>query len=150
MEIAIVGQGEVVIRFIDQHGDSLLQERLVVSGLPDVEALRYVPPSIGTVGGPRRGRPRARLAEQSPAARDLRRRRPRALRPPLMQGHRLHRVRDAQRGTRQGAGPRATRPRPHECRRAVDAERAAGRVESRPRASLTERKKTALGRTDAR
>ena len=52
MEIAIVGQGEVVIRFIDQHGDTLLQERLVVSGPPDVQALRYVPLSIGTVGGP--------------------------------------------------------------------------------------------------
>ena len=52
MEIAIIGQGEVVIRFIDQHGDTLLQERLVVSGPPGVQALRYVPLSIGTVGGP--------------------------------------------------------------------------------------------------
>jgi hypothetical protein len=52
MEIAIIEQGEVVIRFIDQHGDTLLQERLVVSGPPGVQALRYVPLSIGTVGGP--------------------------------------------------------------------------------------------------
>jgi hypothetical protein len=32
MEIAIRGEGEVVIRFIDQHGQTLLQERLVISG----------------------------------------------------------------------------------------------------------------------
>jgi hypothetical protein len=52
MEIAIIGQGEVVIRFIDQHGDTLVQERLFVSGPPGVQALRYVPLSIGTAGGP--------------------------------------------------------------------------------------------------
>lgn len=52
MEIAIVGEGEVVIRFIGRHGQTLLQERLVVSGPPGVQALRYVPLSIGTVGGP--------------------------------------------------------------------------------------------------
>ncbi len=52
MEIAIFGAGEVIIRFIDQHGDTLLQERLVVSGPPGVQALRYVPLSIGTARGP--------------------------------------------------------------------------------------------------
>ena len=52
MEIAIIGEGEVVIRFIDRHGQTLLQERLVVSGPPGVQALRYVSLSIGTVGGP--------------------------------------------------------------------------------------------------
>jgi hypothetical protein len=52
MEIAIIGQGEVIIRFIDRHGNTLLQERLVVSGPPGVHALRYVSLSIGTVGGP--------------------------------------------------------------------------------------------------
>lgn len=52
MEIAIIGQGEVIIRFIDRHGNTLLQERLVVSGPPGVQALRYVSLSIGTVGGP--------------------------------------------------------------------------------------------------
>ena len=52
MEIALIGEGEVVIRFIDRHGDTLLQERLVVSGPPGVQALRNVSLSIGTVGGP--------------------------------------------------------------------------------------------------
>jgi len=52
MEIAIIGEGEVVIRFIDRHGQTLLQERLVVSGPPGVQALRQVPLSIGTVDGP--------------------------------------------------------------------------------------------------
>jgi len=52
MEIAIIGEGEVVIRFIDRHGQTLLQERLVVSGPPGVQALRQVPLSIGTVNGP--------------------------------------------------------------------------------------------------
>jgi hypothetical protein len=52
MEIAIIGEGEVVIRFIDRHGRTLLQERFVVSGPPGVQALRQVPLSIGTVDGP--------------------------------------------------------------------------------------------------
>ena len=52
MEIAIRGEGEVLIRFIDRQGDTLLQERLVVSGPPDVRALRIVALSIGTVHGP--------------------------------------------------------------------------------------------------
>ena len=52
MEIAIIGEGEVVIRFIDRHGHTLLQERLVVSGPPGVQALRHVVLSVGTVRGP--------------------------------------------------------------------------------------------------
>jgi hypothetical protein len=52
MEIAIIGAGEVVIRFIDRNGHTLLQERVVVSGPPGVQALRSVSLSIGTVGGP--------------------------------------------------------------------------------------------------
>src|SRR5262249_62412349 len=52
MEITIIGEGEVVIRFIDRNGQTLLQERLVVSGPPGVQALRQVPLSIGTVDGP--------------------------------------------------------------------------------------------------
>lgn len=51
MEIAIRGEGEVVIRFIDRQGQTLLQERLVVSGPPGVQARRYVSLSIGTVRG---------------------------------------------------------------------------------------------------
>lgn len=52
MEIAIIGEGEVVIRFIDRHGNTLLQERLVVSSPPGVQALRNVSLSIGMVRGP--------------------------------------------------------------------------------------------------
>jgi hypothetical protein len=52
MEIAIIGEGEVVIRFIDRHGHTLLQERLVISGPPGVQALRHVVLSVGTVRGP--------------------------------------------------------------------------------------------------
>ena len=52
MEIGIMGAGEVVIRYIDRQGQTLLQERLVISGPPGVRALRYVPLSIGTEDGP--------------------------------------------------------------------------------------------------
>jgi hypothetical protein len=52
MEIKIIGEGEVVIRFIDRNGQTLLQERLVVSGPIGVQALRQVPLSIGTIRGP--------------------------------------------------------------------------------------------------
>jgi len=51
MEIAIRGEGELVVRFIDRQGQTLLQERLVVSGPPGVQARRYVSLSIGTVRG---------------------------------------------------------------------------------------------------
>jgi hypothetical protein len=69
VEIAIRGEGEVVIRFIDRQGRTLLQERLVVSGPPGVQARRYVSLSIGTVRGraelvpvlASRGNPRQRV-----------------------------------------------------------------------------------------
>ncbi len=52
MEIAIHGEGEVVIRFVDRRGRTLLQERVVVSGPPGVRALRHLSLSIGTASGP--------------------------------------------------------------------------------------------------
>jgi len=52
LEITIVGEGDVVIRYVERNGQTLLQERLVVSGPPGVMALRHVPLSIGTVRGP--------------------------------------------------------------------------------------------------
>jgi hypothetical protein len=42
VEIAIAGEGEVVIRFIDSRGQTLMQERLVVSGSPTIRALRTI------------------------------------------------------------------------------------------------------------
>ena len=51
LKIAISGEGEVIIRFIDRLGQTLMQERLMVSGPPDVRALRYVPLTIGTTRG---------------------------------------------------------------------------------------------------
>jgi hypothetical protein len=42
VEIAIRGEGELVICFIDKSGQTLLQERLTVSGSPKIEALRIV------------------------------------------------------------------------------------------------------------
>src|SRR5262249_40444938 len=58
MEIAVIGAGEVVIRFIDRHGRTLLQERLVVSapaggpGRRGVRARGRGPWSMGPVDGP--------------------------------------------------------------------------------------------------
>ena len=51
MEITIIGGGEVLIRYINRRGETLMQERLVVSGPPDVIAIRSMPLSIGTVDG---------------------------------------------------------------------------------------------------
>jgi hypothetical protein len=51
MEIAIVGEGEVMIRFIDQKGQTLLQEKLVVSGSPTVEGRRTIDLSVKTTDG---------------------------------------------------------------------------------------------------
>jgi hypothetical protein len=42
MDIAIAGPGELVIRFIDQTGSTLIQEKLVVSGSPNVQARRTI------------------------------------------------------------------------------------------------------------
>lgn len=52
MEIAIIGEGEAVIRFIDKNGETLLQEKLVVSGSPTVEGRRIIDLSVQTVRGP--------------------------------------------------------------------------------------------------
>jgi hypothetical protein len=51
MEIAISGEGEVIIRFIDRDGATLLQERVTIAGPEGVRAVRNVSLSIGTVGG---------------------------------------------------------------------------------------------------
>ena len=51
MEIAIAGEGAVVIRFIDKSGQTLLEERIAVSGSPTVQALRVVDLSLNTTGG---------------------------------------------------------------------------------------------------
>lgn len=53
MEISITGEGEVVIRFIDQKGLTLLQEKIVVSGSPTVEARRSIALSVKTTSGAR-------------------------------------------------------------------------------------------------
>lgn len=52
MEIAIAGEGEVLIRYIDSRGETLLQEKLVVSGSPTVEGRRAIDLSIRTTSGP--------------------------------------------------------------------------------------------------
>jgi hypothetical protein len=51
MEIAIAGEGELVIRFIDKTGQALMQERLVVSGAPTMEARHVTALSLQTVNG---------------------------------------------------------------------------------------------------
>ncbi len=51
MEIAIVGEGEVMIRFIDPKGRTLVQEKVVVSGSPTVEARRTIALSVETTSG---------------------------------------------------------------------------------------------------
>jgi hypothetical protein len=51
MEIAIAGEGELVIRYIDKDGRSLMQERLVVSGSPTMEARHLAPHTLQTTDG---------------------------------------------------------------------------------------------------
>ena len=51
MEIAIAGEGELVIRYIDKDGRTLMQERLTVSGLPSMEARHLAPLALQTVDG---------------------------------------------------------------------------------------------------
>ena len=78
MEIAIAGEGELVIRYVDKQGRTLMQERLVVSGSPTVEARHLAPQSLQTADGPtdvapvlvRRSNPRQRVTfdRQPPAA----------------------------------------------------------------------------------
>ena len=51
MVITIVGEGEVLIRFIDRNGQTLVQEKLVVSGSPTVEARRTIDLAVKTIDG---------------------------------------------------------------------------------------------------
>ena len=51
MEIEIRGEGELVLRFIDNTGQTLMQERLTVSGSPKMTALRIIELSLRTAYG---------------------------------------------------------------------------------------------------
>ena len=51
MEIALDGEGEVLLRFIDAKGRTLLEERLAVSGSSTVRAIRIVPLVLETTDG---------------------------------------------------------------------------------------------------
>jgi len=78
MEIVIAGEGELVIRYIDKEGRTLMQERLVVSGSATREARHLAPNTLQTTDGPtevaavlvRRSNPRQRVTfdRQAPAA----------------------------------------------------------------------------------
>ncbi|HET9963065.1 MAG TPA: hypothetical protein VFQ34_12060 [Nitrospiraceae bacterium] len=52
MDIVVTGPGEVLIRYINAAGETLLQEKLVVSGSPTVEGRRAIDLSIQTKSGP--------------------------------------------------------------------------------------------------
>lgn len=51
MEIIVQGEGEVIVRFIDRRGRTLLQENLSVAGSPTVEARRILPLAVTTADG---------------------------------------------------------------------------------------------------
>ena len=51
MEIALDGEGEVLLRFIDAKGRTILEERLAVSGSSAVRAKRIVPLVLETTEG---------------------------------------------------------------------------------------------------
>ena len=78
MEIAIAGEGVLVIRYIDKDGRTLMQERLVVSGSPTMEARHLAPHTLETTSGAAhvaavlvsRSNPRQRVTfdRQAPAA----------------------------------------------------------------------------------
>ena len=51
MEIETRGEGELVIRFIDNMGQTLMEERLTVSGSPKMTALRVIELSLRTASG---------------------------------------------------------------------------------------------------
>jgi hypothetical protein len=77
MDVAIAGEGELVIRYIDKDGRTLMQERLVVSGSATMEARHLAPHTLQTTEGPaevvavlvRRSNPRQRVTfdRQAPA-----------------------------------------------------------------------------------
>ncbi len=51
MEIAIIGPGDVMIRWIDSQGETLVLETLTVSGSPTVEGRRTIALSIWATHG---------------------------------------------------------------------------------------------------
>lgn len=51
MEITIHGEGTIVVRFINKKGQSLLEERLAVSGSATVQARSIVPVELEMTGG---------------------------------------------------------------------------------------------------
>jgi hypothetical protein len=51
MEIAIAGEGEVTVRFIDQNGQTLMQEKIAVAGSPTVQARRIIALWADTASG---------------------------------------------------------------------------------------------------
>jgi hypothetical protein len=51
MEILLEGEGAVMIRFIDANGETLMQERLVVSGSPTVQGRRSIALAVQTKAG---------------------------------------------------------------------------------------------------
>ena len=51
MEISLDGEGEVLLRFIDAKGRTVLEERLVVTGSSTVGAKRIVPLELETTEG---------------------------------------------------------------------------------------------------
>jgi hypothetical protein len=52
MDVAIAGEGELVIRYIDKDGRTLMQERLVVSGSATMETRHLAPHTLQTTEGP--------------------------------------------------------------------------------------------------
>lgn len=53
VETAIIGQGEVVIQYIDSNSETLLQEKLGLSGSPTVKARGAIDLSVETTSGRR-------------------------------------------------------------------------------------------------
>lgn len=51
MEIVIAGEGEVLVRYINTAGETLLQEKLSVTGSPTVQGRRAIDLSIQTKFG---------------------------------------------------------------------------------------------------
>jgi hypothetical protein len=51
MDIEIEGEGELVMRFIDKAGRTLMEERLTVSGAPKMTAIRVIDLSLRTPDG---------------------------------------------------------------------------------------------------
>ena len=87
VEIAIRGEGALVIRFIDKSGQTLLQERLTVSGSPKIEARRIVELSLETTTGRALVAPGTGAAIQCEAARHLRWRDARSICAPALPGY---------------------------------------------------------------